>query len=75
MENFRPAFILQKDVAVLLSDNGKPIHNTTIVQYVKDGFLPEPVTGGKSKKWSVEELSKKLKISEDRIFETIRKTS
>lgn len=72
---FRPAFILQKDVAILMSENGRPIHNYTIDNYIRDGLLPKPLVSGRTKRWSVEELCKSLKISEDRLFKTIGKTS
>lgn len=78
MENFRPAFIKQKDVAILMSENGKPIGAYAIRNLIESGALPEPITKkvsqGTPKMWSVEELCDKLRISEDRLFETIRKT-
>lgn len=69
--NFKPAFILQKDVAILMSENGKPIHNYTINNYVRDGMLPEPIVSGRTKRWSVDQLCKHLKISEETLWKTL----
>ncbi len=75
---FRPALIPQKDVAVLLSSTGKPVGAYTIKKMVENGTLPEPITKksvqGLPKLWSVDELCEKLKINEDRLFKTIRKS-
>lgn len=71
--NFKPAFILQKDIAVLMSENGKPIHNYTINNYVKNGILPEPIVNGRIKKWSVDQLCEKIKISEETLWKTLGK--
>lgn len=74
---FRPAFIPQKDVAMLLSSTGKPVGAYAIQKMVENGTLPKPITKksvqGLPKLWSVDELCDRLRINEDRLFETIKK--